>query len=54
MPDYKTMYFKLFAAVSDAIEILHNAQIETEELYISSPETKLVKLKPKEKNEKDN
>lgn len=47
MPDYKALYFKLFAALADAVEelercnheeatrILISAQQEAEELYIS-------------------
>ena len=38
MPDYKTMYFDLFNSVSDAIEILSEAQKRAEELYINSQE----------------
>ena len=36
MPDYKTMYAKLFNAITDATEILQQAQRETEEMYIES------------------
>ncbi len=49
MVDYKSLYFKLFAAMADAVdvleerkdiekakEILINAQLETEEIYIES------------------
>ena len=52
MPDYKTMYKKLFAAVTEAIDILQKAQQETEEVYIESSENdknKIVKLKPVDK-----
>ncbi|MDR0904567.1 MAG: hypothetical protein LBN00_00090 [Oscillospiraceae bacterium] len=35
MPDYKAMYFELFNKISDAIELLQEAQQETEEQYIS-------------------
>ena len=38
MPDYKEMYLKLFNKVTDAIEILKEAQKETEEIYIKSLE----------------
>ena len=38
MPDYEKMYKKLFNKVTDAIEILKEAQIETEEIYINSSE----------------
>lgn len=48
MPDYKTMYYKLFNAVTDAVEILQQAQLEAEEIYINSSEKdehKVVELK---------
>lgn len=38
MPDYKAMYYKIFNSVTDAIEILKKAQLETEEIYIDSSE----------------
>ena len=38
MPDYKSMYLSLFNSVTDAIEILCEAQKKAEELYISSSE----------------
>lgn len=38
IPDYKSMYYKLFNSVTDAIEILKKAQLETEEIYIDSSE----------------
>jgi len=38
MPDYKTLYFKLFAAMSDAMEIIEKAQKEAEEYYLISCE----------------
>ena len=38
MPDYKTMYAKLFNAITDAVEILQEAQKATEEMYIESGE----------------
>jgi len=45
MPDFEKMYFKLFAAMADAHEILEKAMNETEELYINSDEKKtLVKF----------
>ncbi len=36
MPDYKAMYFELFNSVSEAIEILCEAQKNAEEKYIES------------------
>ena len=38
MPDYKAMYFNLFNSVTDAIEILTEAQKKAEEMYINSCE----------------
>ncbi len=38
MPDYETMYWELFRATTKAIECLQQAQIKTEELYISAEE----------------
>lgn len=57
MPDYKTMYYKLFSAVTDAIEILTQAQLESENLYLDSCEkakNKVIKLKILDNNEKLN
>lgn len=47
MPDYKYMYFKLFHATEDAINLLISAQQEAEEMYLSEPEPemKLINLK---------
>ncbi len=49
MPDYKTMYFTLFSAITDAMQavydalpvsevmrILNDAQLKTEEMYIDT------------------
>ncbi|MPN48314.1 hypothetical protein SDC9_195921 [bioreactor metagenome] len=36
MPDYKSMYFKLFNKVTDAICILQKAQADGEDEYIES------------------
>lgn len=36
MPDYKSMYFRLFNRVSDAILILQAAQQEAENTFIES------------------
>ena len=49
MPDYKKMYHKLFNAMTDAIEIMKQAQIEAEEIYINSSEQDVVKLQAVEK-----
>ena len=55
MPDYKSMYQDLFKKVTEAIEILQQAQIDAEEKYILSSEAdenKIVELKVV-KNEKE-
>ena len=38
MVNYKKLYFRLFNAITDAIEILQKAQIDTEEAYIEEAE----------------
>ena len=44
MPNYQEMYLKLFRAAEQAINILIAAEQECEELYLSSPEAKLMQL----------
>lgn len=39
MPDYKELYFKLFRASNQAIELLIAAQQECEELYCSAEDS---------------
>ena len=34
MPDYKTMYYSLFNSITDVIEILKQAQIQSEQFFI--------------------
>lgn len=41
MPDYAAMYRKLFNSQTSAIEILQQAQRDTEEMYLSSPEPEI-------------
>ena len=36
MPDYKSMYLDLFNSITDAIEILREAQRKAEEIFINS------------------
>lgn len=38
MSNYRAMYYKLFNAMTDAIQILQQAQQAAEEIYISSEE----------------
>ena len=35
-PDYKELYYKLFRATEDAIQLLIRAQEECEELYLAA------------------
>ena len=36
MPDYEKMYFELFNKITDAIELLKEAQRDAEEKFVSS------------------
>jgi len=46
MADYNSMYKKLFNAVTDAVNILHAAQVDPEEMYIDHEPVNLTLLKP--------
>lgn len=63
MPDYKTMYFTLFNAITDAMntvadahsvaeamKILSDAQIKTEEIYIDTYDEFPEQEEPEEEN----
>lgn len=54
MPDYKELYFKLFRASNQAIELLIAAQQECEELYCSAtaPDMKVLTFTKKDSPEK--
>lgn len=52
MTDYLKMYAELFRSITNAIELLQQAQIKTEEIYISSEET-ILTLIPEQKTEDD-
>lgn len=51
MPDYKEMYFALFRATEQAIQLLIAAQRKCEEAYIEAPEEKLIILPNGQKEE---
>ncbi len=51
MPDYETMYKKLFNSVTDAIEMLQEAQKKAEEKYVESSEHEESKIKVLSKSE---
>ena len=56
MPDYKSMYFKLFNKVTDAIGILQKAQIEGEDEYVTSKDEPILislAIPPDEPDKKD-
>ena len=50
MPDYKEMYVKLFQSQTRAINMLQEAQKETEGMYIDSdpPDFRLLPFTPKD------
>ena len=52
MPDYKEMYAKLFRSQTKAINILQEAQKETEDMYIEAEPPSIVLL-PTEQAETD-
>jgi hypothetical protein len=52
MPDFKEMYLKLFRSQTTAINILKEAQKETEEMYIEAEPPKLT-LFPTDEPEED-
>lgn len=47
MPDFAAMYKKLFNSQTDAIAILQQAQRDTEEMFMSSPDSDIRVLEPK-------
>ena len=53
MPNYAAMYKRLFNSQTTAIEILQQAQRDTEEMYIEAPEPTLTVLERKEPDEDD-
>lgn len=44
MADYKSMYIKLFNAITDTIHNLRAMQAETEEMFLSSEELNITVL----------
>lgn len=38
MADYPNMYRKLFNSITDAVEVLQQAQRQTEEMYVEAPD----------------
>jgi hypothetical protein len=52
MPDYKRMYFSLAARVSDAINILVEAQQQGEDEYVDNP-PQVIPLREVKPDQKD-
>lgn len=44
MADYKSMYYRLFNRVTDAIEILQAAQQESESTFTEAPDNPIIEL----------
>lgn len=44
MADYKTMHTKLFNAVTDTVNLLQAAQVETEEMFIEQEDPQIILL----------
>ena len=53
MPDYKTMYFRLFNATTEMIKVLCEAIKETEEIYIESSLKEEESVEKSKDNKKD-
>ena len=53
MPDYAQMYHALFRAITKSIEILQQAQVAAEEMYISAKEPGITILPKHEANENE-
>ena len=51
MPDYAKMYRHLFNAQTDVIGLLQKAQLETEEMYMSAPNSDVRLLNPGQNDE---
>lgn len=47
LTDYAAMYKRLFNSTTDAIAILQQAQQDTEEMYVTSPEPDIMVLESK-------
>lgn len=53
MPDYQSLYLKLFRATEEAIQLLMTAQQECEELYMNQGETPVTLLPTTQKTPED-
>lgn len=50
MPDYQKMYFLLLKESAKAIDLLQNALLVAEEMYINAPETPIHVLHPEDED----
>ena len=46
LADYKKMYSMLFNKITEVIEQLQEIQKQTEDLFINSPDSQLIEMKP--------
>ena len=53
MPDYKSMYYKLFNRVNDAIELLKAAHMDGEDAFIEDNSVVVIELVENEKESKE-
>jgi len=53
MPDYKSMYFRLFNRVADAVAILQAAHQEGEDTFVESRDDTIIQL-VKQQDEDEN
>ena len=53
MPDYKSMYYRLFNRVTDAIHVLQSAQKEAETAFIEDESDNILQLIVAEDDEGD-
>lgn len=51
MPDYRAMYYQLFNKITDAINILQEAQTDSEEAFIESRDATLILLDEEDKEQ---
>ncbi|MCD7946733.1 MAG: hypothetical protein LUG13_00330 [Oscillospiraceae bacterium] len=48
MGDYKKMYYALFNAITESLEVLKKAQLTLEEIFLSSGENELQESETKD------
>lgn len=53
MSDYKSMYYRLFNRISDAIEMLKAAQVEGEDAFVKGKDSTVIELVENEDKPED-